>query len=394
ERHYAFLLQGLHDVHRALRDRGIRFVIRHGMSAEIALTLSADAAMVVCDRGYTRHQRAWREQVAREAGVRVVEVESDVVVPVNTASPKLEIGARTLRPKIHRLWDEYLRDHRPIEAKHDSTGMKLESDFDIARPSAVLEQLKLDRSVKPVEMFVGGELEAARRLREFVDHKLDGYAEGRNEPAAGQTTTLSPYLHFGHISPIRIALAVQRKPGVRAADREALLEELIVRRELSMNLVLYNNKYDQYAGTPEWARHTLAQHADDERPTIYTDAQLESAQTHDPYWNAAQLQMNLTGFMHNYMRMYWGKKILEWSRSPRQGFERTLRINNKYFIDGRDPNSFCGVQWIYGTHDRPWGPKRSIFGAIRYMNDKGLERKFEIDRYVQQMDDLRRSLRD
>jgi deoxyribodipyrimidine photo-lyase len=393
ERHYAFLLQGLRDVQFALHDRGIKFVIRHGMPAEVALKLSSEAAMIVCDRGYTRHQRAWREQVGTEASVRVIEVESDVVVPVSTASSKLEYGARTLRPKIHRLWDDYLRDHRPIEVKHDSTRLRLASDFDLSQSNAVLEKLKLDRSVKPVEMFVGGQDEAARRLKAFVDHKLDGYAEGRNEPAAGQSTTLSPYLHFGHISPIRIALAVMRKQGVRSADRDALLEELIVRRELSMNLCLYNEKYDQYAGTPDWARHTLAQHVDDERPVIYTDAELEAAETHDPYWNAAQLQMNLTGFMHNYMRMYWGKKILEWSRSPKQAFERTLRINNKYFLDGRDPNSYCGVQWVYGTHDRPWGPKRRIFGTIRYMNDKGLERKFKIDQYVQQMDDLRRSMR-
>ena len=392
ERHYAFMLEGLGDVQAALRDRGIRFLVSHGNPPEVALKWSRDAALVVCDRGYLRHQRRWRDRVADESPVRVEQVETDVVVPVETASGKFEIAARTLRPKIHRAWERFLIDLQPIDPRHESLRLRLEGDFDLREPNAVLEKLKIDRGVARVSCFRGGQSEALRRLERFVAHRLVGYAEGRNEPAGDQTSTLSPYLHFGNISPVRIALAAQSRVGVPRTDLDALLEELIVRRELASNLCYFNGKYDSYDGIPDWARRTLAEHETDVREHVYSDSQLEAAETHDDYWNAAQLQMNLTGYMHNYMRMYWAKKILEWSPSPRVGFERTLRLNNRLFLDGRDPNSYAGVAWTYGTHDRPWAPARAIFGMVRYMAASGLERKFDIDRYVAKVDDLARSL--
>jgi deoxyribodipyrimidine photo-lyase len=189
---------------------------------------------------------------------------------------------------------------------------------------------------------------------------------------------MSPYLHFGQISPLFIALKVKetRSPGV-----EAFLEELIVRRELSMNFVFYNEKYDSFEGLPEWAKKALKTHQRDKRQYLYSLEEFENAKTHDPYWNAAQREMVVKGKMHGYMRMYWGKKILEWAKTPEEAFRTALYLNNKYELDGRDPNGFTGVAWCFGKHDRPWG-ERPIFGNVRYMNDKGLKRKFDADEYV------------
>lgn len=381
-RHYAFLMQGLGDVAANLEKRGIRFVTRHGHPQAVAVELAKDAAVVVVDRGYTRHQRAWFDHVADTSPVRVDQVEGDVVVPVDVVSDKHEYAARTIRPKINRYLDEYLVPLRATNVSRDSLAMRLASDIDVTNVDAALRKLtKLDRSVKPTDRFTGGEEAALKRLRAFVRTQLNGYARGRNEPAAGQTSTMSPYLHFGQISPVQIALAV-RDADVSKVDRDAYLEELIVRRELSMNFCEFNGQYDSYKCIPEWARKTLSEHRHDERPVTYTRKQLERAETADPYWNAAQLEMTKTGFMHNYMRMYWGKKILEWTTDPQKAYELTLELNNAYELDGRDPNSFANIAWIYGLHDRPWGPQRKIFGLVRYMNAAGLERKFDMDAYV------------
>ena len=171
------------------------------------------------------------------------------------------------------------------------------------------------------------------------------------------------------------------------ADRRAYLEELIVRRELAANFVEFESRYDDYACLPGWARATLDAHRADRRPHIYTREQLESARTHDRYWNAAMREMRDTGFMHNYMRMYWAKKILEWSSDPAAAFRTVLHLNNKYFLDGRDANSYANVAWVFGLHDRPW-PERPVFGKVRYMNAKGLERKFDMAAYLRAVDAL------
>ena len=384
-RHYAFMLAGLNDVHRDLSKRGIKFVVRHGMPAEVAVTLARDAAMVVCDRGYLRHQKRWRDHVADHAGKRVVEVESDVVVPVDTTSTKQEFAARTIRPKIHRALESYLVDLPEKEVRRKSLSQPVVSDLDVRKPEAVLQKLKLDRSVPVSKRLVGGSREGRRLMDVFVHSTLSNYATARNEPAAAGTSMMSAYLHFGQISALELALKVKRVYRSPNEDCAAYLEELIVRRELAMNFCHHSPSYDSYDGLPEWAKKTLAEHEKDDRPTIYSDRQLEESRTHDESWNAAQSEMVKTGFMHNYMRMYWGKKILEWSASPREAYERTLRMNNKYFLCGRDAISFASVAWIYGLHDRPWGPARPIFGLIRYMNEAGLHRKFDMDAYIKKV---------
>ncbi|HQY87251.1 MAG TPA: deoxyribodipyrimidine photo-lyase [Tepidisphaeraceae bacterium] len=387
ERHYAFLLAGLNDVARNLKARGLKLIVKHGSPPDAALHFGIDAALIVCDRGYLRHQRVWRDQVADEAKVRVVQIESDVVVPVDVVSDHHEFAARTIRPKITKQLDEFLVPIRHFKPKHESIRLKIEGDIDPTDPIGNLKKLKLDRSVRPSERFKGGEDEAQKLLKKFIARFLKGYAEARNEPADAATSHLSPYLHFGHISPVEIAIAVRGATNIPSEDRDSYLEELIVRRELSMNFCEFVPNYDQYDCLPDWSKKTLEKHSKDAREITYTLQQLESADTHDRYWNAAQREMTQTGFMHNYMRMYWGKKIIEWTIDPKEAFKFALHLNNKYELDGRDPNSFANIAWLFGTHDRPWG-ERKIFGTVRYMNDKGLERKFDMEAYVKWVDSL------
>jgi len=381
ERHYHFMLQGLRDVARNLAKRKIRFVVMHGPPADVALHYGRRAVAIVCDRGYLRHQKSWRDKVADEAKCAVYEVETDVVCPVESVSDKHEYAARTIRPKIHRVWEKFLVAPQTVKVQQSSLALSISGDLDVSDPDKLLSKLKLDRSVAKVTTFPGGEDAGQKRLSEFISLRLNHYHEGRNEPADGHVSFMSRFLHFGQLSPLQIALAVKDSDAPQV-DLDSYLEELIVRRELSMNFCNFNPKYDSYDCLPNWAKVTLAKHRNDNRPKLYSREELEFATTGDPYWNAAQTEMLKTGFMHNYMRMYWGKKLLEWIKSPEEAFETTLYLNNKYFTDGRDPNGYANVAWIFGLHDRPW-TERAIFGTVRYMNSAGLERKFDIGRYVE-----------
>ena len=381
ERHYAFMLEGLAEVAKGLQRRGIKFVVRRGEPDDVALSLAERASLVVCDRGYLRHQRQWRDRVAAEAGKRVVQIEGDVVVPVATASDKVEFAARTIRPKLQKLWPDLLGDLRPTRLRISSLPLPVTGNVDVRQPDRVLRDLDIDRSVGRVVRFRGGTSEARKHLRRFLRSKLGGYHGARNDPAQPQCSNLSPYLHFGQISPVEVARKAEATVRASRADSEAYLEELIVRRELAVNFVHFHSEYDRFACVPDWARKTLAQHREDKRPASYTRAKLERAETDDEYWNAAMQEMRKTGYMHNYMRMYWGKKILEWSGTPQRAYATALYLNNKYFLDGRDPNSYANVGWIFGLHDRPWQERR-VFGTVRAMTASGLERKFDIARYV------------
>lgn len=386
ERHYAFMLEGLKETKASLDRRGIAMVVRRGSPDEVALTMARRAALVVMDKGYLRLQREWRRRVSEEAPCKVVEVESDAIVPVETASDHEEYAARTLRPKLHRLLTAFLVPLAPRRVKHRGSGLDVES-LEVDSPQAVLQRLKLDRTVGPTPLYRGGALEAEARLNRFLQERLSHYGEGRNDPARDYQSDLSPYLHFGQISPLRVALAVADAAAGRESSAEALLEELIVRRELSLNFVHFNPRYDAYDDLPAWALATLEKHRGDAREHLYTEEELAAASTHDPYWNAAMTEMVVTGKMHGYMRMYWGKKILEWSVDARTAFETALRLNNRYFLDGRDPNSYAGVAWLFGKHDRPWG-ERPIFGTVRYMNAKGLDRKFDMPAYLRRVESM------
>jgi deoxyribodipyrimidine photo-lyase len=247
-------------------------------------------------------------------------------------------------------------------------------------------KLAIDRSVPPVSpRFRGGTSEARKRLSAFVAETLPRYADDRGRPEAAAVSHLSMYLHFGQISPVEVAGAARRARGADDESRSSFVEELIVRRELGINFVTTTEAYDGWRGVPAWARATLAAHARDPRPALYTRVQLEDAATADPYFNAAMRQMRFTGYLHNKMRMYWGKKILEWTAEPEEAHATALALNNRYLLDGRDPSSFANVGWIFGLHDRPW-PERPVFGTVRSMMASGLERKSDIQAYVRLVD--------
>ncbi len=383
-RHYAFMLEGLSDVQSALQERGIAFTLRHGNPPDIIARLAQDAALLVGDIGYLRIQRAWREQLAQKIDCPFTAIETDAVVPIKRASDKEEFAARTIRPKIHKWLPHFLL---PPPASIPSPPPLKQPPASDSAPENALAICKLDRTVPPSSHFQGGQDQAQHRLQTFLRAALPHYHEKRNDPSLGLCSHMSPYLHFGQIAPLDIALQVRNAAAPTEAI-DAYLEELIVRRELSMNFVYFNTGYDRYeAAIPDWARKTLAGHAGDKRPIRYSPAQLEEGKTDDLYWNAAQREMVLTGKMHNYMRMYWGKKLIEWSPSPEEAFDWLVTRNDRYEIDGRDPNGYTGVAWCFGKHDRPW-TQRPIFGTVRYMAASGLKRKFDIDRYVQQVRDL------
>ncbi len=383
ERHYVFMLEGLREVEQSLEERGIQMVILHKSPEMGAVQLAKKASLAVVDRGYLKIQRRWRNDAARQMDCPLIEVETDVIVPVEEVSIKEEYAAATIRSKIHKKLNHFLVPLKQKDPAIDSLSLDFES-FVIENIGRALSKLGVDRSVKKVNSFHGGAKEALNQLEIFLEGKLDRFPEFRNDPTLDYLSHMSPYLHFGQISPLYVALKVLEtdSPG-----KDAFLEELIVRRELSMNFVFYNGRYDSFEGLPEWARETLKDHQKDKRPYLYSLETLGSAKTHDPYWNAAQKEMVVKGKMHGYMRMYWGKKIMEWSRTPEEGFYAALYLNNKYELDGRDPNGFAGVAWCFGKHDRPWG-ERPIFGNVRYMNDNGLKRKFDAEEYVRMMDRL------
>ncbi|UCG44472.1 MAG: deoxyribodipyrimidine photo-lyase [candidate division WOR-3 bacterium] len=376
-RHYRFMLEGLAETRDRLERRGIGMVVRVVSPEQGALQMARDACLVVCDRGYLRLQKEWRKRSARGCDVLVEQVETDVVVPVETASDHEEYAAATFRPRVMECLAEYLVPLRRRTVKVRSSNVTGEA-VDVSDVDAVLGRLHLQGRVRGVGIR-GGTSQAKKRLARFIRSGLGCFVQGRNDPNQDCCSGLSPYLHFGQVSPLFVALAVMKAGG---PGRDAFIEELVVRRELAMNFVHYNDSYDSYDCLPDWAKKTLAKHVVDRREYMYTRRELDRGQTHDRYWNAAQLEMKAAGRMHGYMRMYWGKKILEWSRSPEEAFETAMRFNNKYELDGRDPNGFAGVAWCLGKHDRPW-QERPIFGMVRYMNAAGLRRKFDADRYAE-----------
>lgn len=383
-RHYAFMLEGLRDARESLTRRGIKFVVQKGAPSEVALRLGQNASMIVSDGAYLRPELSWRQRVAEEAGRRVVRVESNVVVPVELASDRRETAARTLRPKIRRHLDEYLVELLPTEVEKASLGLRVEGGIDLSDIVAVLEGMNIDKSVEPLRhLYTGGLTAAKERLEVFIEKGLDGYARHRNQPQTDHVSHMSKYLHFGHISPVYVALRIREANALRE-DVETYLEELIVRRELTINFCFYTSDYDSFSCIPDWARQTLKEHQVDEREHLYTREELEGARTHDPYWNAAMVEAIRTGYVHNHMRMYWGKKILEWSPSPGEAHETTLYLMDKYFLDGRDASTYANIAWVYGQHDRGFA-ERPVFGKVRYMSAGGLERKAKPKEYVEKV---------
>jgi deoxyribodipyrimidine photo-lyase len=383
-RHYAFMLEGLRETQQQLLERGIRLVVRRESPENGVLNLVKQASMVVVDRGYLRLQRRWREEVARKIDCPLMQVESDLIVPVEEVSAKEEYSAATFRPKINAKLKRFLVPVKEVTLATDSEEAELRS-YPIGDIREALSQLQINRDVGPVASLHGGARQAKAQLQHFVERELAHYADLKNDPGQDALSNMSPYLHFGQISPLFVASEVK---SAEPPGKEAYLEQLVVRRELSANFAFYNPHYDSFEGLPVWVKKTLKGHRSDKRRYLYTLEELENAKTHDDYWNAAQREVTITGKMHGYMRMYWGKKIIEWTTDPEEAFQRAIYLNNKYELDGRDPNGYAGVAWCFGKHDRPWRP-REIFGTVRYMTSEGLERKFDMSVYLKKVNSLR-----
>jgi len=385
-RHYRFLNEGIADLAADVRARGAGFVLRR--FPEHSLLKFCDEvrpALVVGDENPMREPRSWREKAAERLWVPLWTVDADVIVPSKLLE-KEQYAAHIIRPRLQSRWGEFLTPLSNAKAKFawkPPVGLASLADRLGDADIDITEGWKLDRSVGPVSEFRGGSREASRLLKEFVASKLKGYGTQRNKPENDRTTRLSPYLHFGHLGPHTVALAV-KKADVPAADREAFLNQLLIWRELAVNFVHFNPVYDSIECAEPWAHRTLAAHAKDRRPVVYSEKQLEAAETHDPLWNASQMQMVKIGWMHNYVRMYWAKKILEWVKSPAEAYQIAVRLNDKYELDGRDPNGYAGIAWaIAGKYDRPWF-EREIFGQIRYLSLASSGKKFDSKKYIAQ----------
>jgi deoxyribodipyrimidine photo-lyase len=381
-RHYRFLASGIPDIAEELAKRNVGFVLRaYPDHSLIKFCEEVRAAMVIGDENPLRETEHWRVRASQLLKVPLWTVDADVIVPSRLLGRE-HYGARTIRPRIHELLPRYLvpakvvKARLPWKAPRKLQSLSLKEDFITGWP--------LDRSVPPAGDWRGGTKQALNILREFMRSRLKNYPKDRNHPELVGTSNLSPYLHFGHIGPLTVAQAIQKASAPQAA-KQAFLEQLIVRRELSVNFVRYNPNYDRFESLEPWAGRSFARHASDKRPIVYSDEQLERGETHDALWNAAQRQMVLTGWMHNYMRMYWAKKILEWSPSVAVAYQRAVRLNDRYELDGRDPNGYAGIAWaIVGKHDRAWF-ERPIFGQIRYMSNASTSKKFDSRLYIEQI---------
>jgi len=392
-RHYEFMLHGLQDIKKELTSRKIPFIIQLTDAIAGVLKISKSACCIITDCGYLRHQLAWRRQIAETANCAVIQLETEVLIPVETVSKKEEYSARTIRLKINKLFDDYLIPINQNKLILDSLNWlkktkKEETEFqslDISNIAAIKTFLNIDKTIGLHKNFYGGQNTAQKKFISFINTKLEKYEEFRNHPGLDFISGLSPYLHFGQISVVQILIELyQRRLEIKAA---AFIEELIVRRELAINFVYYNKFYDSFDALDAWAKRTLIEHQNDMRPVLYNLSQLENAQTDDIYWNAAQTELLIAGKMHGYMRMYWGKKIIEWTSAPEQAFEYMRYLNDKYEIDGRDANGYAGICWCFGKHDRAW-QERPVFGKIRYMNAAGLERKFDMRLYLKKVKEL------
>jgi deoxyribodipyrimidine photo-lyase len=375
--HYRFMLDSLSGVRQTLRDKGIGFILMKGhpqtMIPEILKKTGAE--MLVTDFNPLRTVTDWKREIATTCGCRMVEVDAHNILPARWISGKSEYSAYTLRLKINRQIGNWLKEIPALRVHpFEFSGFHVSADED-------WPEFRHENSDQDLSWIISGEEGARNVMTLFIVNRLTTYDTARNDPNLEGQSGLSPYLHFGQLSAQRLALEVSRS-GAPAAAKAAFLEELIVRRELADNFCLYNPNYDSFDGFPNWAKKSLNSHRDDVREYLYEVHEFESACTHDHLWNAAQVQLLRSGKMHGFMRMYWAKKILEWTASPEEALAVAIYLNDSYSLDGRDPNGYAGIAWsIGGTHDKLWRD-RPVFGNVRFMNFNGCKRKFDTDRYI------------
>ncbi|CAG0889189.1 unnamed protein product, partial [Darwinula stevensoni] len=375
-------IQGLEEVSSECSTLGMNFHLLRGeaKSSLVKFVKDYDIGAVVTDFAPLRVPLGWVEDVKKNLpnDVSLCQVDAHNIVPCWVASEKLEYGARTIRPKIHNKLSEFLTEFPPVINHPYPPKIKAEAiDWD-----EVQKFLEVDRSVEEVQWATPGTRAGMQMLHEFIQKRLKLFGEKRNDPTVDALSNLSPWFHFGQVSVQRCILEVKKQGKSNSKSVEAFVEEAVVRRELADNFCFNNPNYDSIKGAYDWARKTLNDHKDDKRSYLYTRKELEEAKTHDDLWNAAQIQMVSEGKMHGFLRMYWAKKILEWTASPEEALTIAIYLNDKYELDGRDPNGYVGCMWsICGIHDQGWA-ERPVFGKIRFMNYQGCKRKFDVDSFV------------
>ncbi|MEQ8791446.1 MAG: deoxyribodipyrimidine photolyase [Pirellulaceae bacterium] len=416
DRLHRFVIEGMADNVAAFEDKPVLYYPylepKQGEGKGLLRELAADACVVVADDFPAFFLPRMIDAARAQIPVKFELVDSNGLLPMRAAD---KVFARAF--DFRRFLQKNLLPHLsefpardPIGRKKlptlDALSKKITNRWPPADPAKLLAKqdalasFPIDHSVKPTAS-KGGSRAARETLETFLEQRLQIYHTDRNQPQREAASGLSPYLHFGCISVHEVFDAVVRREGwtpnkvsskVNGSSSgwwgasepvESFFDELITWRELGYNMCWQRDDYDQYESLPDWARATLAQHADDPRPHVYSLAEFEAAQTHDPLWNAAQRQLVREGRIHNYLRMLWGKKILQWSASPREALDVMIELNNKYALDGRNPNSYSGIFWVLGRYDRPWGPERPIFGKIRYMTSENTARKVRVNEYVQ-----------
>ncbi len=395
---HTFMLQAVPETAKRLKKAGVGYLFRLRRTADDAedvfQQIARDAAAVVTDDYPTFRPRELNAQVPQTLDVAYYVVDSSCVVPMSLI-PQRQYGAYTIRPRIHKLLPKYFQPPDKLRVTRRFEGPS--SEFHVPVTEANIAELvascDIDHSVSPSLSFRGGRLQAERLLAYFLEHNLHRYARCRNEPSEHATSHLSPYLHFGQISSLEVALATREYAAKHKLIAGEFLEELIVRRELAFNYASHVEQPDRLENLPDWCRQNMRKHEGDPRDPLYTPQQLEAAETYDQLWNATQKEMRLRGKIHGYYRMYWGKKILEWSRTYQEAVDTMVDIHGKYALDGRDPNTFTNILWCFGLHDRAW-TERPIFGKMRYMSLGGMQRKTDTGAYIKEIETLERSGKD
>ncbi|MGM0610587.1 MAG: deoxyribodipyrimidine photo-lyase [Thermodesulfobacteriota bacterium] len=377
-RQYAFMLRGLKELSARARQLNIGFLLRRGEPGKTVHRTAAKlgAGQLILESDPLKLKRKWQKQVLNEINIKTYEIDARNIVPWWIASQKQEYSARTIRPRLSRLLPSFLHPFPELKRHPFTPAEHAQEEPDLSMNFSAGAKLPEIKGITP------GAAAAKSRLNEFIKTGLTQYDRYSNNPNKNILSQLSPYIHFGQISAQKVALRIRESGHALPEARQNFLEQVIIRRELAENFCAYNPNYDSLRSAPNWARETLKKHANDPRPFTYSLREFENGLTHDPLWNAAQIEMTATGKMHGYMRMYWAKKILEWTPAPENALEYAIYLNDRYELDGRDPNGYAGIMWsIGGIHDQGW-KERPVFGKIRYMSYTGCKRKFRIGEYI------------
>jgi deoxyribodipyrimidine photo-lyase len=397
DRLHTFILEAVPETAKKLKAMGAGhfFYLRARRSDpnDLLYRLAAQAYCVITDDYPVFIAAENNTRVSEKIGVAFIAVDSSCIVPMSRHE-KRAYGAYTIRPKIRRELPVWLKPMGIPKLKRVWNDKLLQADLrwlrtrvDATQIPSLVASCEINHAVHSIADCKGGYSEARQRLDRFLETRLSNYAREGNQPSRHATSELSPYLHFGHISSLEVALAVKEYAGEHRLIADEFLEQLIVRRELAFNFARFTTNPESLDALPDWCKRTMAKHSGDVRPYLYTSEQFERAETHDPLWNACQKELLIRGRIHGYYRMYWGKKIIEWSPSYEDALREMIRLHDIYALDGRDPNTYTNVLWCFGLHDRPWG-ERPVFGQLRYMSLEGMRRKTDTGAYMKEIEEL------